>query len=456
MKYLIVSLVLVITLGSTFIDRTDTVASLLQVLPSPVGKSESYFINTPKSFTTNPSLFASLWSRASTEAVRIAVFGDSQETAPGGKGSIYIPYLNYQMSLRLGQVSETLVTTCGGFGSGIPWGAWLHTGHTASPGSSVSRVDPTYMLPGLCSLSHSTKNSGTNVNGQAYGQLYILRQNAERIDPESLIPTDTSYFCGLSSVKAQIIATTNPSSGELRILHKPTNNALSGNFFEPIALNHQMTLGLESGVFAVKSGLTPSLSIGAYTYHQIEINGDTDAKLTNLIGARFISDTCSQGVVFQPLSVGGYQVSHHLNNHSNAGEMFKHLEFDAAMIHLGANDSSNSVSADTHKAQMLQLIAQIRTWQEDPTFPIFIMGDIYHKNMTTQQSIDFDLYPFMYYQIALQDPYVKFINSRLLAHNDGMSAGNLAISDSWLSDSVHYSSYGARRLAELEVAEMMN
>lgn len=294
-----------------------------------------------------------------------------------------------------------------------------------------------------------------NVNGQAYGQALVLRRNGERLNPDALIP-DQNYFCAGTGVKAQIIAATNASSGEVRVLGKPTNNATSADFFAATTINQQITLGLESGVFDIKSTLTNTLPFNGFTYNQIEINGDTDAKLTDIIGARFISESCNQGVVMQPLGVGGYQTSHHLNDHSGAGKLFKHLEFDAAIIHLGANDGGNDVSAATFKANLILLIAQIRTWQEDPNFPIFLLTDIYRTGLSGTESVDYDKYPSMAYQVALSDPYVKFVNSRLLAHNDGLTPTNAQAQTDWLSDGVHYTAYGARRLAELEADKLVN
>lgn len=416
---------------------------------------EKDFTHLPESFTTSPSVFSSLWARTSSEPVRIAVFGDSQETAPGGNGSIYIPRLNYEMYLRFGQVSETMVATPGGFGGGAPYASWLLHGATAPPGPSANRIDTTYLLPGLGSLAHSTKNNLTNVNGQAYGQMYILRHNAERLDPNAEIPTDTQYFCFGNNVRAEIIAATNASSGELRVLGKPTNNATSANYFESIALNQQITLGLESGTLDFKSSLTNILPLNGFTYHQIEINGDTDAKLTDVVGARFISD-CNRGVVLQPLGAGGYQISHHLNNHANAGKLFKLLAFDAAIIHLGANDGGNDVSAATYKANLLTLIDRIRTWQEDPQFPIFLLTDIYQTGLSSTEQVDFDRYPYVNYEIALADPYVKFVNSRRLAHDQGLTPTDTSAQSTWLSDGVHYTPFGARKLAELEVSKLIN
>lgn len=105
----------------------EGIGSSVVIVPQ-AKKDEAYFAHIPESFTSNPSYFASFWSRAPTEALRIAVFGDSQETAPGGSGAIYIPRLNYEMYLRFGPVSETMVSTNGGFGGGVPYGSWLLAG----------------------------------------------------------------------------------------------------------------------------------------------------------------------------------------------------------------------------------------------------------------------------------------------------------------------------------------
>src|SRR5579872_1862824 len=53
-------------------------------------------------WSQNPQLFQNLWQAARTGTIRIAIFGDSQETSPTSYGFQYIPRLNYEMWKRFG------------------------------------------------------------------------------------------------------------------------------------------------------------------------------------------------------------------------------------------------------------------------------------------------------------------------------------------------------------------
>ena len=54
-----------------------------------------HFSELPNSYTNNPNAFRVLFGRAGCDFRDGLVFGDSQETCPGGQGPVYIPQLNY-------------------------------------------------------------------------------------------------------------------------------------------------------------------------------------------------------------------------------------------------------------------------------------------------------------------------------------------------------------------------
>lgn len=414
------------------------------------------FLDVPNSFTRDPGVFTRLFSRADSEIIRIAMFGDSQETAPGGAGSIYVPRLNYEMFLRFGSASETIMVGYGSFGGGAPYGAWLLTGHGAGPGPSNTRVSSSRILPNITVKAHSTKNLASNINGQVYGQLSVLRQHGERLDPETGIDTELEYFCMGSSVMAEIFAATYPGSGEVSYYAKPTNSVSVGNFFESISVSGILSMGLDSNAFAIKSMITPNLTLNGLGFQQIELVGSDDSKLTDIVGVRYKSDQCSRGVVIHSFSAGGYTVASHINNHNDAGSMFKALGFHAAILHIGANDAGQGVTAAKYYDQMKQLISMIRAWQQDNSFPIIIMVEVYRTGLTDNVEKEFSRYAGVVYKIALEDSNVKIINSRKILHELGLSSSNPTVVSAWLKDNVHYTAEGAAIIATKEVSELLN
>ncbi|HBR50588.1 MAG TPA: hypothetical protein DEA71_10930, partial [Nitrospira sp.] len=161
------------------------------------------------SYTTAPARFSGLWSQARSETVRIALLGDSQETAPEGKGAVYVPRLQYEVWKRYRNVPETVVAGYHAYGNS-PYGNWLLRGATARPGASPTRIASERLLPGIPAAAHAAPAGPQSVNGQWYGQLMVLEPDARSLNPRAEVPTNTSYFCTQGSVRAEIFAATHP------------------------------------------------------------------------------------------------------------------------------------------------------------------------------------------------------------------------------------------------------
>jgi hypothetical protein len=254
--------------------------------------------------TQSPARFAALWSQAKTRTVRIALLGDSQETSPEGKGDVYVPRLHYEAWRRYGNVPETVVTGYHSYGGQtVPFADWLLSGATAPPGASLTRVAPERLLPGIPAAAHASPAGPQSVNGQWFGQLTVLEHNARGINPGAEIPTDVDYFCIQGGVRAQIFAATYPLSGEVLYKTRPADQV--PDYFAPTTIEEAVSLSLAEQSFAVKSFVTPPLPRNGLRYLQLEVLGSMMSALTDILGVRFISDQCPQGIVIQGLSAGG-------------------------------------------------------------------------------------------------------------------------------------------------------
>ncbi|MGH7217315.1 MAG: SGNH/GDSL hydrolase family protein [Nitrospiraceae bacterium] len=405
-------------------------------------------------YTQSPASFAALWSQAKTRTVRIALFGDSQETSPGGKGDVYVPRMNYEAWLRYGNVPETFVTSYHTYsGQTVPFANWLLSGVTAPPGASPTRVAPERLLPGIVAAAHAAPAGPQSVNGQWYGQLTVLEHNARGINPGAEIPTDVEYFCMQGGVKAEIFAATHPLSGEVLYKARPADQV--PDYFAPATIEESVSLSLAEQSFAVKSFVTPILPRNGLRYLQLEVLGSMMSALTDIIGIRFIRVQCPQGIVIQGLSAGGLSAKDFVEKYGEAGDLFRAMGFDAAILHFGVNDVGQGATAATFRTDTETLIARIRAWSRDSDFPIILMGDPYREGLTSAMEEEYDRYTGAQRVIAGADPHVLVVNSRRLMDERGWKAGHPNRLAELLADGVHYTSRGAIELAEAEIGTLL-
>ena len=434
------------------ISQAGFVAMIIQ--PQAVSLELLNFSQIPYTYTQSPTVFRQIFANAISQPVRVALFGDSQETSPGGAGTVYVPRVNYEMYLRYGQVSETKVMSNGSTGSGSPPADWLVSSSGSIPVQSPPTIQnvSTYVLPSMSIIGHSTKNGGININGENYGQLDVLRKDALLVAAGAGIPTTNDYFCLGATVGAELFAITYQVSGELTVRMLPTN-ATTNNYFATLAGTQTSAIGLESPVRAIKTWALSGIPMNGFLYQQLEVNGSENSKLTNFIGLRYISESCSQGVVVNTFSAGGYTADSVLANHGNSGPLLAAIGPHVAWLHFGANGIGGvAFTAVAYQARLQQLIQFIRTAVGNPSFPVILSADIYRTGIATADRIaQYDLYTGAAYNIARVDPNVMLLNSRRLMDDIGLNANNPAVVAAMLTDGVHYTDLGAQTLAQLEI-----
>ena len=404
-------------------------------------------------YTQSPARFSSLWSRARSKTVRIALLGDSQETSPEGRGDVYVPRLQYELWKRYQNVPETVLAGYASYGDGRPFGDWLLRGSAASPGASPTRIVTDNLLPGISAAAHAAPAGPQSVNGQSYGQLMVLEPDARSVNPAAEIPTTAQYFCTQGSVRAEIIAATHPQSGGILYKARPSDSVPS--YSAATTIEDTPPLSLADATFIIKSVTTAPLPFNGKRHLQLELLGNQNSALTDIIGARFKSDQCPHGLVIQDLGVGGLSSKEFLNTYRTAGLLFRAMGFDAVILHFGANDSGEGATAEAFRQDTERLIARIRSWVNDPTFPIILMSDPYRKGLNPAQEAEYARYPGALRAIAASDPAVLAINSRRLMDERGWKAGQPNRLNELLADDVHYTPRGAIELAESEMATLL-
>lgn len=406
------------------------------------------------SYTQSPARFAALWSQARTRTVRIALLGDSQETAPEGKGDVYVPRLHYETWLRYGNVPETVVTGYHTYGGQtVPFADWLLSGVTAAPGASLTRVASDRLLPGIPAAAHAAPAGPQSMNGQWYGQLTVLEHYARGVNPDAEIPTNVDYFCMQGGVRAEIFAATHPQSGEILYRARPADQ--TPDYFAPSSLENVSSLSLGQVSYAVKSVVTPILPLNGKRYLQLEVMGNMTSMLTDIFGLRFISDQCPQGIVIQDLSAGGLSVKDFVDRYGEADDLFRAMGFNAAILHFGANDINQGATAETFQLNTEMLIARIRDWTRDTQFPVILMSDPYQQGLDVAREKEYAHYPGAQRAIAGADPNVLVVNSRRLMDDRGWRAERPNRLVELLEDGIHYTPRGAIELAEAEMSALL-
>jgi hypothetical protein len=405
------------------------------------------------SYTRSPALFSDLWAQARARTVRLALLGDSQETSPEGKGDVYVPRLQYESWKRYQNVPETVVAGYHAYGGGAPFGDWLLSGAAAKPGGSPTRIRTDSLLPGIPAAAHAAPAGPQSVNGQWYGQLMVLEPDARSLNPAAEIPTTNQYFCTQGSVRAEIFAATHPQSGGILYKARPSDSAPS--YSATPTIEATAPLALADATYIVKSFTTVPLPLNGKQSLQLELLGSMTSTLTDIIGARFKSEQCPQGLVIQDLSAGGLSIKEFLSTYRNAGLLFRAMGFDAAILHFGANDAGEGATAELFRADTEQLIARIRSWTGKPDFPIILMSDPYRKGLNQTSEAEYGRYPGALRAIAASDPAVLAVNSRRLMDERGWNADQPTRVSEVLLDDVHYTPRGAIELAEEEMKVLL-
>ena len=425
-------------------------------VPPPTGPPPAAllpFDQVEPSFTQSTALFSGLWTQARARTVRIALFGDSQETSPEGKGDVYVPRLQYEAWKRYQNVPETVVAGYHSYGGGAPFGDWLLRGGAARPGASATRIPTERLLPGIPAAAHAAPAGPQSVNGQQYGQLIVLEPDARSLNPAAEVPTTNQYFCTQGSVRAEVFAATHPQSGG--ILYKARPSDLVPSYSATATIEETAPVSLVDATFIVKSFTTAPLPLNGKPLLQLELLGNMNSALTDIIGARFKSDQCPHGLVIQDLGAGGLSTREFLDTYKASGFLFRAMGFDAAILHFGVNDAGEGTTAEEFHQNTEQLIARIRSWSGKADLPIILMSDPYRKGLTPTSEAEYARYPGALRAIATSDPNVLVINSRRLMDARGWRADQPNRLSEVLLDDVHYTPRGAIELAEEEMKTLL-
>lgn len=417
------------------------------------------FLEVPYLTTQSPQVFRDLFARSRCGTVRMVMLGDSQETSPGGAGAVYVPRLQYEFWSRIGNAPESPWMQLGiSTGGGTPWADWLWRGGNNLGGVTESRLDATAVPPGLSPAKTSTTNGG-NVNAnQVYGNMLMLQHDCAHVSPAAALSSFAPFFDMLDPIYLDVLAATNPSSGEVRVRVTPSPTSQIG-FYHPTTTMYDSSMGLESATPGLRTQRFGPLPMGSGTYMQVELSGTDPSKFTDLVSARFVNGADPKGWAITSLSRGGYKALDIEYFHDGCGPMIAALDPAAAVLSYGANDASGytpppdsgRITPARYRADLESLIAFLRMHVR-ADLPVILVSDPARTDLPdAEASACLDAQPGIHRDIALSDPLVCALNSRRLTHEAGWTPANAA---PYLTDGVHYSPIGARLKAQVEAAAL--
>ena len=390
--------------------------------------------------------FQEIWTKAESETVRLALFGDSQETSPGGAGARYIPRLNYEFYKLYGKVGETFVSPgFGNYGNNGPAEWLLRGGAGSSVGNSDGNLLSAQRLPGTRTRIYTSSAFGNNT---------MLDTSNEALREGTEVPAEFLWN-SKHNITATIFGVTFPGSDEFAWRTKPTDGGL--DFFQNNSETGTTSIGLdaEAGQF-VSEEIGPLLFNG-FSRQQLLVRATGKAG-AELVGVRYKNLTTPGGVSVQDFAAGGYRTDSFLNNHGEAGKMLAAFgPWDAILVHTGTNDAFSGIgdSAVEYQQNVLEFMEAVRgpEWLNNPTQKFILITDPQRIDTPFFRQDQFDQYAGALAQIALNDPYVMAINSRRSTEELGWNKENGAL---FLSDVVHYNAAGAILMAKVDTELMFN
>ena len=386
----------------------------------------------------NRSTWAAFIAAAETALVRVAQFGDSQETSPGGQGTVFLARGNWEPSRTFGHIGETPIAPIWSYGEPAHW---LVRGGAAGGADATSAVAANKWLP-------SIPPDLTRFDSADAGALVMLQSRAASIDAGAELADTADFWNKAVNTVCDIFCyTLSGGNSGLAVDVIPVNSA-SGNYFAtPTATISTGDIGLNAASGTPIKYTTPVLGWNGLTNMQVIARSGGAGDV--IIAAMRYRSATTKGVTFSSFSAGGYDVTHVLANHANAGPMLNLMgPWDAIWLSFGANDAAHGVSAANFKTNVETLISTMRgaSWLNNPNQKFIITTDAYNANMTSGQRTEAELMPAAAAEIAAADANVLAINEYRIMYDAGQNPSGY---EAFLADGVHHTALGARVRAAL-------
>jgi len=411
------------------------------------------FRDVPRVTAQSPERFRAVFESARQGVVRVAVFGDSQETAPNGWGGHYIAHLCAEFAELYGPATESVFI---GNSTHASTPQWLTTVRESSA-ISASVLPPSSWLPSTNPVSlRQTGSSWSEAWSSAWRSVF-LHDASLTIDPDL---ASGPWFDQTGPYRAEVLLAARKGAGALAWANAPTDASIYDNaasivatgVFPPIRKGAEGSLAWMS---------TPPLEFAGKRHLQLLLRGADPKSGAEFVGMRWKSDAPPRGVVVQGFSKGGMRLAELVASHGDAGALLKAIAPNVAVLHFGANDAGNGITPTAWRAQLEAAIEWIRTSMGDPNFPVIIAAEL-RVGFSPTPWLVFDWMPVIAHEIALRDANVLALNMHRATHEEylwGPNSSDLSDPTSWmpyLFDSAHLRPYAQKLLAQAFVGELVD
>ena len=423
----------------SFASRALAAVALLLALSARAG--DLTFLDVPRVSVQDPAVFRAIFERSRTELVRVAIFGDSQETAPNGWGVHYLAHINAGLAKIYGPTGESNLLS-NTTQTSVPY--WLATTH-ASAAIVASTVPTSAVVPGIF---NAALLSGAKALDDSQRSVFL--HDASRCIDSTL--NGGPWFDQKGPFVADVLAIATPNSPGIRWSNAPTD----GN--DPDATAAVVQSGLFTFNRATAAGThvwftTPVLEFASRRHLQIALSGNSSRGGAEVVGIRFRSVSAARGITVQSFSAGGLRLPHLIEQFGASGSQLRVLAPSVAVLHYGANDAGNGITSQLWRTQLLAAIAWIRAAMQDPQFPIIIAAELQIGGADATAMID--RMPVVAHEIALEDAHVLALNLLRITHEEyGWGPRGAMSWRPYLADTAHFVPYAQRLLAAAFVGEL--
>lgn len=409
----------------------------MAALPAWGGDARTY-LDVPRVTATEPAFFRARFLESTSQVVRIALFGDSQETAPSGAGMFYVAHLNARFAGILGAPTESVIYA---MLDTVDPPHWL----AATEGSAALR--PT-TIPADQTLPNFFPQSLVAGGGALpdWQRTLFLHDASRTVDPRL---DGGAWFDQTGPFTAEVLALRRGNAPGLAWRNRPSD----ASFPDPGAAAVQsgvLSFGPKTPIDGYAWLSTPPLSLGGKRHLQLDLRGLSAKVGQDVVGVRLRSAGPQRGAVVQSIARGGLRLADFPAEYGGSGAMLRAVAPRVAVLHYGANDAFLGTTREEWRARLLAMIGWIRRETGDAQFPVIIASEV-KLSGSPQANETIDWMPVVAHDLALADPRVLALNLRRVTEEEyGWGRWSMR----HLYDGAHLMPYAQRLEAAAFVGEL--
>ena len=431
-----------VSVAASWVAASWVAASWAAPVEAAASDARTY-ADVPRVTVSDGAYFRGILESARQEPLRVAFFGDSQETAPFGFGEHYLAFLNARFAKVFGPAHETILFTNA---SAVSPPQWLAT-VAASTAIGAVETGASETPPNI--VVHALREAGGD---RAKALRVVFLPDAARASDPLLV--GGPWFAADAPVRAEVVVRKGGLDDALRWWNAPTDADTPDPAAPPVATGAlSFPPEVKRGGYATLS--TPLLELAGRRHLQLQLLGASDKSPQEVVGVRFRALPTAKadsggGVVLQSLARGGMRLGDLVRDHAASGPMLAAIGPRLAVLQYGANDAGSPLTRAAWRAKLEEAIGWLREALGDPAFPVIIAAEL-PLGGSTVAAERIDWMPVVAHDLALADPRILALNLRRITEEEyGWGSTSML----HLYDTAHFRPYAQRLEAEAFVGEL--